>query len=173
MMRHIALLMMLAVGIAGCESQAVREEKAVNAIIKLGGEVTRDEELPGRPIAAVGLNNTKVTDSDLKGLKELKGLQWLDISNTQITDAGLKELRELKGLRHLALQNTQITDAGLKELKGLQTLNLYGTHITDAGLKYLKELKGLQILNLSVTKITDAGLKDLMQALPEIEGSGP
>jgi hypothetical protein len=97
MMRHIALLVSLAVGLAGCgQAQAVREERAVNAVLKLGGKVTRGEKLPGRPIVEVDLGETQVADSDLKNLKELKGLQtlWLCYTGTQITDAGLKELKQ-------------------------------------------------------------------------------
>ncbi|MCX5654840.1 MAG: hypothetical protein NTY65_09365 [Planctomycetota bacterium] len=140
MMRLIALLLSLAVCLAGCgQTQAVREEKAVkkqagqeekavekqagqegdavSAILKLGGKVERDEALPGRPIVEVDLSKTKVTDADLKGMKELKGLQRLLLGDTTITDAGLKDLKELKGLKNLGLAKTQITDAGLKDLK--------------------------------------------------------
>ena len=153
MMRQIALLLSLAVGLAGCgQTQAVREGKAVNAILKLGGNVERDEKLPGRPVVGVNLDLTKATDSDLKDLKELTGLKALNLWGTQITDAGLKELKELKGLQQLYLVGTKITDAGLKELKGLE---------------------GLQVLWLDHTQITDAGLKDLKQALPKARIHGP
>ena len=177
MMRYIVLLASLAVFLAGCgQEQAGREERAVNAILKLGGKVTRDEELPGRPIVAVHLVRTKVTNSDLKDLKEFKGLRNLSLNETRITDAGLKHLKELKGLQTLDLSWTQITNAGLKimkDLKGLQELTLGGTRITDAGLKDLKELKGLQRLDLHGTKVTDAGMTDLKQALPKTHISGP
>ena len=153
MMRHIVLLMILAVGLAGCgQSQADQEEKAVNAIHQLGGEVLRDEKLPGRPVFGVNLSGAKVTDSDLKDLRGFKGLRTLLLEGTQITDAGLKDLKELKGLRWLDLCNTQVTDAGLKDLK---------------------ELKGLKTLLLVGTQITDAGLKDLKQAFPTTDISGP
>jgi internalin A len=177
MMRLIGLLLSLAVCLAGCsQKQADQEEKVVNAILELRGTVERDEKLPGRPVVEVHLEGPKVTDSDLKNLKELKGLQTLDLGSTKITDAGLKDLKELKGLQTLRLTKTRITDAGLKdlkELKGLQELWLVGTKITDAGLKDLKELKGLQRLDLGYTKITDAGLKELALALPKTEIWGP
>ena len=56
-------------------------------------------------------------DAGLKELKELKALEYLNLSYTQITDASLKDLKELKGLQLLWLLDTQITDAGLKDLK--------------------------------------------------------
>ena len=120
MMRVIALLLLLAVGLAGCgQTQAVREKRAVNAILNSGGHVTRDENLPGRPVVFVFFYDSKVTDADLKALKELKGLKELRLWATQITDAGLEALKELTGLRVLDLSSTPITDADLKE-KGTQ-----------------------------------------------------
>jgi len=117
MMRHIALLLMLVSGLAGCQSQAVRVVKAVSAIRELGGEVYRNETLPGRTVIMVNLHDTKVTDADLKNLRELKDLQWLWLGHTQVTDAGLKDLKKLEGLQTLDLTGTQITDAGLNEIK--------------------------------------------------------
>ncbi len=152
MTRHIALLLPLVVCLSGCSQnqvawgQSAREEKAVKAIEALGGRVTRDEKLPGRPVVGVHLDGTTVTDADLKNLKELKGLGSLGLADTQITDSGLKDLKELKDLWRLDLTSTQITDAGLKDRK---------------------ELKGLKSLCLAGTKISDAGLKDLRQALPK------
>ena len=95
MMRQIALLLSLAVSVAAFgQEPADQEEKAVNAILKLGGKVTRDEKLPGRPVVGVDLRDTNIADADLKELKELKSLQKLVLSGTQITDAGLKDLKQ-------------------------------------------------------------------------------
>ena len=118
MMRQMALLLSLAVGLAGYgQEPADQEEKAVNAILQLGGRVTRDENLPGRPVVKVDLGLPRITDAGLKDLKELKGLRELWLDSTKITDAGLKELKELKELERLELSSTKVTDAGLKELK--------------------------------------------------------
>ena len=114
MMRHIALLVSVAVCLAGCGQQAAREEEAVNTILKLGGHVRRGF---CQQVVEVILMDTQITDSDLKDLKELKALQELWLDDTRITDAGLKELKELKGLKTLGLRGTKITDAGLKDLK--------------------------------------------------------
>ena len=89
MMRYIALLMTLAVFLAGCgQSQAVREEKAVSAILKLGGQVVRDEKLPGWPVVFINMSSLTVTDADLKELKELKGLREFNLVATKIKDHG-------------------------------------------------------------------------------------
>src|SRR5215510_11853533 len=79
------------------------EAAAVKAIEKLGGKVTRDDKLPGKPVVAVDLGSTTVTDAGLKELKELKTLQSLSLSRTKVTDAGLKELKEIESLQSLNL----------------------------------------------------------------------
>src|SRR5262249_54117711 len=79
------------------------EPATVKAIEKLGGTVTRDDEIAGKPVVGVDLGGTKITDADLKGLKELKALQTLVLRRTEVTDTGMKELKELKSLQTLNL----------------------------------------------------------------------
>src|SRR5262245_52231708 len=81
------------------------EEKAVQAIKKLGGSVVRDERVPGEPVIEVQLAN-KVTDEDLKHLASLKELQKLDLDTTAVTDAGLMHLTKLTKLKELGLRFT-------------------------------------------------------------------
>ena len=50
------------------------EADAVKLVEKLGGKVTRDDKQPGKPVVEVNLSLKKVTDADLKQLKELKQL---------------------------------------------------------------------------------------------------
>jgi Leucine-rich repeat (LRR) protein len=92
------------------------------------------------------------------------------LAHTRVTDTGLKELKDLKALKDLDVSATVLTDVGLKELKGLKNLedlSLYGTRVTDAGVKDLKDFKALKNLNLTLTQITDAGGKELQAALPQ------
>jgi hypothetical protein len=134
------------------------EAAAVKAIEKFGGSVTVDTKQAGKPVIAVQLFWSKVTDAGLKELAGLKRLQSLDLSGTNVTDAGLKELAVLKSLQSLDLGRTQVTDAGLKlliVLNRLQLLNLSYTQVTDAGLKELAGLQSLKSLNLYRTKVTD------------------
>ena len=93
------------------------EASAVKAVEKLGGKVTRDDKLPGKPVIGVNLTGTGVTDAGLKALKDLKQLTTLNLDKTKVTDAGLKELKELKQLTLLDIYKTQVTDAGVKELR--------------------------------------------------------
>src|SRR5438105_3614571 len=75
------------------------EDKAVAFVEKLGGKVTRDEKLPGKPVVAVNLRNTFVKDADLKELAAFKSLTTLDLSgNPGVTDDGMQHLVPLKNL---------------------------------------------------------------------------
>jgi hypothetical protein len=146
------------------------EASALKAVEKLGGKVRY--EGGGGKVIGVYLKGTQVTDAGLKELKDLKQLNFLDLSGTQVTDAGLKELKDLKQLHFLDLRGTKVTDTGLKELKGLTQLRVlrlggFGL-VTDAGLKELKGLKQLEELHLNATKVTDAGLKEL-KGLTQLE----
>ena len=142
--------------------QARRQNEAVEAIKKLGGEVQYDyqvdasgEEIDGAepPVPAwmrsllgedflatvvgVSLNHTDVTDAGVEHLAELAHLTSLDLSDTQLTDAGLKNLKRLTQLHWLELSGTQVTDAGIEHVNGLtqlEELRLDGTQVTDAGL---------------------------------------
>jgi len=143
------------------------------------GTQVEDRSRPSKPPATPGKEPgrqfgteapeppTATADDDLVRLKNVKGLQTLDLLGKQVTDAGLVHLKGLKGLRVLSLQQTRVTDAGLahlKELEGLRELELSFTRVTDAGLAHLKELKGLQSLSVRVCrKVTDAGLVHLKE----------
>src|SRR5437016_6313067 len=84
-----------AVMLLACLSGAARadEASAVKAVEKLGGKVTRAENLPGKPVIAVNLAGAQVTDAVLKELKDLKQLTTLNLNATPVTGAGLKELK--------------------------------------------------------------------------------
>jgi hypothetical protein len=147
------------------------EDKAVQAIEKLGGNVLRNEDDPGRPVVVVDLSGTDVTDNDLKALTPLASLVSLDLHGTRVTGSGLEALAHLKKLERLYLSDSAlddrdsgITDRGLKgvgKLRNLTILHLGGTHISNAGVKNLAQLVNLRELSLMGTDITDDGLKHL------------
>src|SRR5438132_67643 len=137
-----------AVMLLACLSGAARadEASAVKAVENLGGKVTRDDKLPGKPVIGVNFNANPgvVTDAVLKELKDLKQLTRLSLGGNLLTDAGLKEMAHLKQLTslHLGERSTGVTDAGLKGLKHLKQLtylDLWQTSVTDAGLKELAD----------------------------------
>ena len=55
--------------------------------------------------------------TDLKHVKELTNLAYLDLSETQIADAGLDDLKGLTNLAFLDLREAQVTDEGVKKLQ--------------------------------------------------------
>jgi Leucine-rich repeat (LRR) protein len=177
-----------ALSVGSSKGGDVDELQAVQQLEHSGAEVSRDKTLPDRPVKIVyfpgdarfggqevrllralsGLKvlilRCKITDTDVKGISEVKQLKELDLSFAEITDIGLKDISQLKGLARLSVANTRITDAGLKEiarLENLTYLNLTSTRITDEGMLEVRNLRNLASLKLSDTRITDAGIKAL------------
>jgi hypothetical protein len=173
---------------------------AIAEIQRLGGNVTLDEDAPGKSVYAVNFGETHIGDDDLRtveGLTELKvlilagtqvtdaGLKYIEgltqlrgllLDHTRVTDAGLKHIKTLVHLKDLMLDNTQVTDAGLKQIGGfveLKRLGLNDTRITDDGVKQLRGLKALESLSVMGTQVTPAGRKDLKQALPNLSNLWP
>ena len=54
------------------EEKNGKNEAAVERIQKLGGKVTRDDKLPGKPVIGVDLWGSKVKHADLKELLKEK-----------------------------------------------------------------------------------------------------
>jgi len=147
--------------------EARRQEVAVAAIEKLGGQVAYDDQFdslgnyvgkvvpPGpawlrellgndffRNVRTVDLTLPTLRDADLDQLQWLSTCKWLNLGKSGVTDAGLPQVKELTQLNWLLLANTQVSDAGLENLKGLaqlQTLDLRGTRVTAAGVKKLQQ----------------------------------
>jgi Leucine-rich repeat (LRR) protein len=161
---------------------AEREQKAIEAVERLGGWVRRDF---GKRVVSVVLAGSKATDADLEHVAAFENLRVLDASRTSITDAGLRRLTGLKQLTSLILAFTRLSDAGMKhvgklkqlelqfarvgddgvkDLAGLDRLgrlSLYRTKVTDLGMPSVGRLKKLSFLSLDETAVTDEGLKSL------------
>ncbi len=70
---------------------------AIQHIESLGGQIKRDEKLPGHPVTEINLDYAKITDAGLKELSGFRDLKSLSLGNTKITNAGLKELGGVQG----------------------------------------------------------------------------
>ena len=153
------------------------DQKAIQAIEKLGGSVRQLAQNDDRLEVDFHLQPGSLTDDQLAVVKDLKKMIHLHLGNTNTTDRGLAHLAGLTALTELHLEKTKITDAGLKSLanlNALEYLNLYGTAVTDAGLAHLKGLSKLKHLYLWQTKATPAGVSDLRKALPGLDANlGP
>lgn len=113
------------------------------------------------PTGPLILARTKVTDADLRHLKQLPDLKILDLSQTGISESGLLHLNSLPNLIALDLENTSVSDAALEripDLTRLEVLRLGGTLIGDDGLRHLASLNLLKELSLSHTAITNRAL---------------
>jgi hypothetical protein len=149
---------------------AAGQAKAKAILAKLGAKVEADA---AGDIVGVTVHNQKVTDDDLKCLKDLPKLKSLDLSHTDIQNAGLVHLGGLQSLEKLDLSFTKATDAGLAHLKGLSRLKwlnlekpckgMYDAEhrFTDKALPHLKGLKTLEYLNIDWNMVTDDGLEQL------------
>jgi hypothetical protein len=114
MYRHLIAVGLLALAGPGAWGG---EAEAVATLGTLGGKLRRDPKVPGKPVVAVDLHESKVTDEGLAHLKGLTNLLELGLSGTQVSDKGLAHLKGLSNLRWLDLDKTKVTAAGMAELK--------------------------------------------------------
>jgi len=163
-----------------------RQEKAVRAVQKLGGEVRFDYELDDSgELIQVARPPGPFWTRRLLGDRFFSHVQTVDLSNMPkheydffaalpnrdlwrgpFGDEALAPLRRFKDLRSLCLQGNRITDHGLSHLRRLhrlQSLNLALTEVTDVGLEHVGRFRQLIYLNLAKTRVSDAGLNHLTQ----------
>jgi hypothetical protein len=118
----------------------------------------------------IGIENSKITDKGLAGLKNLPRLRAMNIKSRVITNEGIQNLSQVSTLSFLRLHASRITDPGLfylSQLADLYHLELNGTQVTDEGLKYLAQIRKLKLLYLDNTKVNGSGLGALA-SLPEL-----
>ena len=141
-------------------TQAPAPTAAADVIARIeaaGGTVKRD----GKKFS-VGLAKASNLETLLPLLKQIPGLEELNVANPALTDDVARALDGLP-LQSLGFQGAPIGDATLAALKTmpLKALNLSGTKLTDGGLANLSGLTALEYLALKDTSITDAGLAHL------------
>jgi internalin A len=117
------------------------------------------------------LENTDITDAEMKSLAALSNLRVLNLAGCNITDEGLQQLKALTDLQSLNLNRTKIRGAGLASLTGLsklETLSLQETELQASEITSLAGLSGLRILHLAKTPV-DGALIPLLADLPNLE----
>ena len=123
-----------------------------------------------KEVAALYLNNTKITNEGMKSLRELKTLQDLNLFGTTITDEGLENLEGLDNLASLSLISCpDITNAGFKHLEKLtklRTLWLINTKIGDEGIAFLSPQNPFEEVAFNNTKITAEGVSKFRKEFP-------
>src|SRR5262245_59273038 len=69
------------------------DDDIVRMVKDLGGELSRDDKAPGKPIAFIVL--AKATDKEVAILARLKALRGLSLHDSTVTDAALKGMSKL------------------------------------------------------------------------------
>ncbi|HKB03612.1 MAG TPA: hypothetical protein VKD90_15420 [Gemmataceae bacterium] len=120
---------------------------------KYAGTTRVDDDSPGKPVIALSLAGSAVTDAELAHLRDSKALQALDLTGCEkVTDAGLPYLAGLTELQELRLASTGVKGDGLSHLKGLTKLvrlELPAVPFTVRQIARLGEIKSLEFLRLS------------------------
>lgn len=134
-------------------------------------KVTDVSKLPNRMyvIKHVYLENLHDSAKFVDKVAGLPNLEYLDIQNSDISDNDLKLLVNSDRLRNLILKNTKISNAALSHIariKSLERLNLSHTAITDDLMSELGKLPNLSGLYIAGTAITDEGIKNLCRNAP-------
>ena len=131
-LRTIFIVMtLLALWLGYITHRARQQKQAVEAIEKLGGEVSYDYE----PAGPAWLRR-------LIGIDYFASVTTVELLGREVTDAGLEHLKRLTSLRRLFLSGTQISGAGLEYLKGLTRLVLLevdDTEVSDIGVSELQQ----------------------------------
>jgi Leucine-rich repeat (LRR) protein len=113
------------------------------------------------------MRRCKLSDTTLAGLPEM--LTSLDLAGAELPKNGTSHLRDLTGLEWLNLSATQIGDqelANLAAMTDLQVLVLDDTAVTSAGLIHLKDLTKLRDLYVRNAKLEEMEAEDLKKMLP-------
>jgi hypothetical protein len=145
------------------------------------GQLVRIGEIPNLKTLSLGaaIGTADIDEKGLAHLKDLTGLQTLDLTNTRAGDVALACFKDMTSLKVLRLGSTLATDkregpqrtslstltdeglASLAKLTSLQTLSLHRTDITGVGFKHLAGLKKLENLELNDTFVNDEGLEQI------------
>ena len=133
-----------------------------------GESKTDVKSLPDVPFRITRLwfrgSKQQATDRDLKCLRGLDRLRYVDLVGSQASDETLKILAELPNLEDVWLFWDRYTDARmahLGRLKHAKTLVMECPRLTDLALEYLRNLESLEHLNVDYAQIKGIGLTHL------------
>ena len=92
--------------------------------VQLVGGAVEDEHDPQAKRTIVWVRLAQgATNNDLKKLPAIPFFFGLDLKGTKVSDTWLKEMANLKNLTSVDLRGTKVTDAGLKNLANLKHLS--------------------------------------------------
>jgi hypothetical protein len=169
------------------QTNVLEQQKAISALRKAGGEVTKYVDESGITGLSVGFPrgnpldifpavapgsrsvNESIDYSSLRHLKSVPHLRRLEVDFLESEGSALRHIHDLKELRSLSINLYGLKAkslSGLRDLPQLREFELEGTEITDFDIKPLASLTSLRELRLDCQKVTDDGIKKLQDALP-------
>lgn len=110
-------LLLLASAVAFAQDRPAEEQKVIDRIKALKGQVEFDRIQRGTPVVGVSFSSSNGTDELLASLVSFPELRFLEIRSPDVTDKGLKHLLALKKLEYVSLLHLRLTDAGIKDLE--------------------------------------------------------
>ncbi len=134
------------------ELAEIQPSEKIGKLILLGQGVTNQAlmNLRGLNVQFLNLDGTRITNSGLKYLTEVKGLRVLRLGSADLTDTALERIRNLSELESLDLERANVRGTGLRHLQSLKNLRalVLGPGIEEGKLKYLNGLSHLEELDL-------------------------
>lgn len=120
MRRLSSLIALLAIVVCGCQSKTVSREQGLSDIKRLGGKLTEGKGSQGQPY--VDIEFTTLKDEDMDSLAPALNvianeINELDLSRTAVTESGLRKLKDVKGVQMLAVSSKLFNSPVIQELR--------------------------------------------------------
>ena len=155
---------------------ALREQRAIQEITLLGGEVKQVAiqfglQLVPQRVVHIG-KEWKGTANDLKRLKWIGSAEAVELVGDKANDSWLPHLVGMRQLRSLTIKRAMVSDKGIEsiaELTSLISLDIKYTPVTDASLTHIEKLAQLRFVKLYGTKVSKEAADKLQNALAATE----
>lgn len=108
----------------------------------------------------------------LELLQQLPSLRNVDLDDSGVSDEDLRHLQGMPNLRVMFLNNTTISSKGLAYLvdSPIETIHLNNCdNIDDSAVPLLAKIQSLKHIYIDRRSLSDAALKQLREALPDCE----
>ena len=112
----------------------------------------------------LSLQNTDITDEDLRDIVRIESLNSLDLSNTRLTNEGIQSLASLKNLQELSILGFPLSPTIAQSLSTLTRIKVGGCELSQETLHEIALLPNIICIEMEGTLITEAGAQSLMQS---------
>jgi len=150
-----------------------RREIKIEVDYEAGADLSALAALTPLDIQGLGLVGSHLTDAQLAHCSGLTGLRSLRIVMApNVGDGGLEAMRNMLGLEELDLEGIRASDAAFEvvtRFRRLRKLTVVNVPLTNQSLSSLRELRGLETLHVEGTRIGRPRLDLLRQDLPNTD----